>query len=258
MILSRRIALDGVQLDEIDEAVVIQGIDPGTPSESMSVTDRMGGWGQRITAQHWQTLEVRVTYGINIPKRQLARRREVFDAVNAWALKKGWLTINWMEGRRMWVEKVILPGSGDLWDWTATFTITFRAYGVPFWQDELPAQAVSATAASGRVWITPGGNTESVLDVSFRNMSGMTINNFWVQTGGRRITLASLGLGGNQTLTINHSAEGLLQIRIGSTSVYSKYRGADDLIVQAGEAAAVDYSADRAGILTVQNYGRWI
>lgn len=258
MILSRRCALDGVQLDEIDEAVVIQSIDPGTPAESMSAVDRMGGWGQRITAQHWQTLEVRVTYGINIPKRQLARRREVFDAVNAWALRKGWLTVNWMEGRRMWVEKVILPGSGDLWDWTAEFTITFRAYGVPFWQDELPAQAVSGTAASGRVWITPGGNTESVLDVSFRNMSGMIINNFWVQTGGRRITLGALRLGGNETLTISHRTDGLLQMRIGDVSVYDRYTGADDLIVKAGENAAVDFSADRAGILTVQSFGRWI
>lgn len=257
MILSRRCALDGVQLDEIDEAIVIRSMDPGTPAENMSAVDRMGGWGQRITTEHWQALEAKVTYGINVPKRQMVRRREIFDAVNSWARKKGWLTMNNLEGRRMWVEKVILPGSGDLWDWTAEFTITFRAYGVPFWQNEQPAQAVSGTAASGRVWLQAGGNVESVIDASFRNMSGMTINNLWIETGGRRITLGGLGLGGSETLAISHRTDGLLQMKIGSRSVYSQYRGADDLIVQPG-SNAVDFSADRAGILTVQSYGRWI
>lgn len=257
MILSKRVALGGVQLDELHDAIVIRSIDPGVPKESISAVSRMGGWGQRMTGQHWDTLEVSVTYAIDIPKREMILRRQVFEAVTAWALKKGWLTVNWMEGRRFWVDKVIIPGSGDLWNWTDEYTIVFRAYNVPFWQDELPANAVSNTAASGRVWIQVGGNMPTVLDATFQNRSGMTINNLWVQAAGRRITLANLGLGGSSTLTISHGTDGLLQIKIGSTSVYSKYTGADDLIVNPGNVA-VDYSADRAGTLTVQSYGRWV
>lgn len=257
MILSKRVALGGVQLDELNDWIAIKSIDPGVPKETISAVDRMGGWGQRVTMQHWQTLEVSVTYGIDIHKREMTLRRQIFDQVNAWAMRKGWLTVNWLPGRRMWVDKVVLPGSGDLWNWTEDFTIVFRAYGVPFWQDELPAQAVSGTAASGRVWLQTAGNTETVMDASFRNMSGMTINNFWVQVGGRRITLGALGLGGSSTLKISHGTDGLLQMKIGNTDVYHRYTGADDLIVSPGNAA-VDFGADRAGILTVQSYGRWI
>ena len=257
MILSKRVALGGVQLDELHERIVIRSIDPGVPHEEVQTVDRMGGYGQRVTGHHWQTLEVSVNYAIDIEKRLMAERRAVFDAVNAWAMKKGWLTVNWLPGRRFWVDKVVVPASGDLWDWTNEFTIVFRAYNVPFWQDELPTQAISGTAASGRLWIQASGNVGSVLDVSFRNMSGMTINNFWVQANGNRITLSSLGLGGNSTLAISHGTDGLLRITADGASVYSKYTGADDLYVNPG-AVAVDFSADRAGILTVQNYGRWV
>ena len=97
----------------------------------------------------------------------------------------------------------------------------------------------------------------SVLDVSFRNMSGMTINNFWVQANGNRITLSNLGLGGSDTLAISHGTDGMLRITAGGSSVYNRYTGADDLYVNPG-SVAVDFAADRAGILTVQNYGRWV
>ena len=49
MILSRRVALGGVQLDEIHEAIVIRSIDPGVPNETINAVERMGGAGQRIT-----------------------------------------------------------------------------------------------------------------------------------------------------------------------------------------------------------------
>ena len=257
MILSKRVALGGVQLDELHDAIVIRSIDPGVTKESVSAVTRMGGFGQRMTGQHWDTLEVSVSYAIDIPKREMALRRQIFDAVNAWALKKGWLTVNWLENRRFYVDKVVLPGSGDMWAWTDEFTITFRAYNVPFWQDALPAQVSSGTAASGSVTVQVGGNVQSVLDVTFQNRSGMTINNFWVQANGNRITLSSLGLGGSSALTINHGTDGLLRIRRDGTSVYEKYTGADDLFVNPGNVS-VSFSADRAGTLTVQSYGRWV
>lgn len=257
MILTKRVALGGQQLDELHDAIVIRSIDPGVPRENISAVDRMGGSGQRVTGSHWETLDVSITYAIDIPKMQMSERRAVFDLVNTWANRKGWLTVNWLENRRMYVDKVILPGSGDLWEWTNEFTIVFRAYNVPFWMDEAPAQVAGGIAASGRVMIPVGGNTGSVLDVSFRNRSNMTINNFWVQANGNRITLSNLGLGGSSTLNIHHGVDGLLRIEADGASVYHKYSGADDLYINPG-SVAVDYAADRAGTLTVTSYGRWI
>ena len=212
MILSKRAALNGVQLDELFPEIVIRSVDPGVPHETVSAVSRGGGFGQRVTGQHWDTLEVSVTYAIDVSKREMPRRRQIFDAVNTWALGKGWLTVNWMEGRRFYVDKVVIPGSGDLWRWTDEYTIIFRAYGVPFWQDEIPAQAVSSVTGNGSVTVQVGGNVKSVLDISFQNRSGMVINNFQVQTGSNVMAFSNLNLGGSAELKIWHGTDGLLRI----------------------------------------------
>ena len=257
MILSRRVALNGVQLDEIHERIVIRSIDQGVANESLNATERMGGYGQRLTRQHYNTLDVTVTYAIDVQKTEMALRRQIMDLVNTWALGKGWLTVNWMEERQFYVDKVIIPNGGDPWNWTDEFTITFRAYNVPSWQDVNESSVKSGTSSSSRVWLTANGNMKTPLNVSFRNMSGMTINTFSVSTGGKTISLSSLGLGGSDTLIISHGTDGLLRMTIGNTSVYAKYTGADDLMLNPG-SNAVDFTAARAGVLTASCVGRWI
>ena len=257
MILSRRVALGGVQLDEIHEAIVIRGVDPGVTHETIGAVSRMGGFGQRVTGQHWETLDVSVRFSIDIPKKHLEERKTVFDSVMAWARAKGWLTFNYMTNRRMWVDKVVFPDSGDMWNWTDEYVITFRAYNVPFWQEELPNTAGNDLSSGGRLWVTVGGNVKSVLDVTFQNRSGMTVPNFQISTPDGNVTLTGIDLGGAETLTISHGTDGLLRIRAGSRNVYEKYSGTDDLFVQPG-VATVDWSATRAGRITVQSYGRFI
>lgn len=257
MILSRRVALGDVQLDEIHERIVIQSFDPGTTDENVQTVSRMGGVGQRVTGEHWEKLEATVEFGIDIPKRDLAGRREAFEAAKKWALKKGWLTSNEMPGRRMYVDKVVLPSGGDLWNWTDSMAITFRALNVPFWQEETPVQNTTATMASGSFKMEIPGTVWTVADMVFANKSGKTIDNLTLKAGKSTFTFSSLGLGGSEKLSITHGTDGLLQIKIGSRSVLDKRTGADDLYVEPGNNT-FSLSADRAGTLTVQCWGRWI
>lgn len=237
MILSKRIALGGIQLDQVNSAIVIRSIDPGVPKESIGAVDMMGGFGQRVTNQHWETLEVSVTYAIDIPKKQMADRRAVFDAVNRWALAKGWLTVNWMTGKRMWVDKVVIPGSGDLWNWTDDFTIVFRAYAVPFWTDD------TATETTGES-ITVPGNVETVCDAEITNGSGSTIDTLSVGVGDSSMSFTNLGLADGERLVIGHGDDGMLYIRIYTGASYyrrvmDKRTGgsSDDLYVKPGANA---------------------
>ena len=257
MILSRRVSLGGVQLDEIDESIVIQSIDPGVPHESVTAVNRMGGAGQRMTGQHWESLEVTVTYGINLPKRKLAERRAVFDKVNAWANQTGWLRVTWLPGKRLYVDKTVLASSGDLWRWTDEHQLTFRAYNVPFWQDEAASTVRRSNASTGSLVLGIGGNVRSVLDVLFKNTSNDTLTSFSITAGGSTITLTGISVASGGTLTIDHGTDGLLRIMSGSTSLYSKYSGSDDLYVDPGEVA-VSFTADKTGLLMIQNYGRYI
>ena len=214
MILSRRVALNGVQLDGIHSAVVIRGVDTGVPKESISAVNRMGGAGQRVTTQHWETLDVSVDFAINVPAGQMALRRQIWEDVMAWAIPGGWLTVDHLPDRRMWADKVILPGSGDLWDWTDSFRLTFRAYSVPFWQDVFPSKILQTSYSGGTLSLPIPGAFRTVLDIEFKNTSGSTLNTFSVAVGGYTIGLSGLSCANNSTLKITHGTDGLLKILV--------------------------------------------
>ena len=256
MILSRRVALGGVQLDQQDASIVIRSIDTGVPHESLDAVNRMGGAGQRLTSQHWETLDVSVRVAIDVPKKNLSKRREVFEKIVAWALRKGWLTVSYLTGRKMYVDKVILPGSGDMWNWEDDFTITFRAYGVPFWQGDTPTTETLTGITTSSASITVPGQAQTVLDVSFKNTSGSSMDTLSVSAGGNTISLSGLGLASGSTVEISHGTDGLLRIMKGSTSVYDKYTGSDDLYVNPG-ACTVSITAGKTGNATISVTGRY-
>ena len=259
MILSRRVSFCGEQLDELDESIVIRHADPGVPNESVNTVERMGGWGSRVTGQHWNQLEATVTFAINIRKNEMNRRREVFDRVIAWANRKGWLEFSAIEDRRLYVEKAVIPGGGDMREWLNEYTITFRAYSVPFWESKVPVTAVIESTSSGTAGIEVGGTAPSTLDVSFRNISGATIPNVSIWLNSQSMALNGVNLTASETLEITHPQEngGLLRIMAGSRNVYALRTGIDDLTVKPG----VNYcgvTANRAGRFTVSNNARWL
>ena len=256
MILSRRVSLGGVQLDEIHEAIVIQGIDTGVPSESFETTTRMGGYGTRLTSSHVDELGVSVRFGIDVRNTDVPLRRQIWESVMTWALARGWLTISDMPDRRLYVDKVTLPGSGDLRKWTESFTITFTAYNVPFWQTMNPTLVTAEKFTTGSRVITVGGNAPGVLDIIFENQSGKTIADFQVSAGGNTLTLSGVNLAAAGTLQITHGNDGLLRITANNTSVLNKRTGSDDLYVKPGNVT-VNVTASRAGRLTIRNYGRY-
>lgn len=262
MILSRRVSLGGKQLDEIDNAIVIRGVDTGVAHESVNSVNRMGGFGQRMTTQHWETLEVAVTFAIDIPKGELKRRREVFDDVMAWAKAKGWLKTTAQPGKRMRVDKVILPGAGDMRDWTRDYTITFRAYGVPFWQESSPATLEVNSITNGTKNFEVGGLERTVADVKAQNISGQNISDITITVNGNAFIFKGINLSGNETLRIYHGTDGLLRIRA-ETSTASRNcfslrtpESADDFYVDPG-TVAVKVESKRAVKLTVEAAGRW-
>ena len=259
MILSKRVALNGEQLDEIHERIVIRSVDTSVPHEDVQAVSRMGGWGQRLTVNHWETLEVTVNWAMDVPKKEMALRREIYEAVTAWALQKGWLTVNFMPKRRMRVDKVVVPSSGDLWQWTSEFPITFRAYAVPFWQDTDVTETVVRQITNDTVHMDIPGIADTVLNVSFQNISGAVNDEFSIRAGSSLIDLKGISLGGTETLTISHGTDDLLKIKAGTRSVYSKLQpGSSDMLRVSPGNAVIEIASKRAGKLTLSCNGRYL
>lgn len=252
MILSRRVALGGTQLDSLDDSIVIRSVNTGVPLETVNAVSRMGGFGQRMTKHHWETLEVSVTFAIDLPKSQMIARRAVFDKIIKWAIGGGWLTTNQMDGKRMYAEKAVFPSGGDMRKWTNDYTITFRAYGVPFWQD------ATATADVSGVLTVPG-ILRTVCDAEIANGGSSTIDSLTVTAGSSTMEFSSLGLAAGETLKIGHGNDGVLWIRIYNNNIYrsvlDKRTGgsADDLYVEPGMRMV----SASSGTASFSCYGRY-
>ena len=264
MIMARRVALNGVWLDELDDRIVISGIEPGAGEESIQAVDAAAGYGQRITGRHRSTMDIIVKFRMLENGRSdtgLAERSRLLEAVNVWAQAGGILTVNYKPNRRAAVVLAEAPGEDSLWDFSKEFVLVFRAYAVPYWEDETANTATfGGNTASGSRSISVEGSARTVCDVELENTSGMTINSCTVKVGGNTMSFSSLGLGGGETLVIDHQ-DGLVRIRIrrgGSyRSAMAARSGANDLLVAPGTISCT-YSADRACRMTVSWRSRFL
>lgn len=268
MILTRRVALNGVWLDEVDSRICISSVEPADGKENITAVDAAAGYGQRITGTHRSLVDMVVKFRIlehGHTAEGLQAREEVLEKVNAWAAGGGYMTVNYKPDRRLRVVLVQGPGAGSMWDYTKEFTLTFRAYGLPYWEQETARSAAfggGSSYASGSVQIE--GSVKTQVNIELQNRSGMLITAATVTVGGQSMIFQNLGLTGGETLVVDHTDEGLVRIRIRSAG--GAYRSAmalrttasaDDFRVTPG-ACGVSFSATRACRITASWRARYL
>ena len=127
---------------------------------------------------------------------------------------------------------------------------------MPFWQD-VTATSATGTVTSGSVSINVPGQVRTVLNATLQNLSGSAISNISIGTGNHILYFTGLSLADTSTLTISHGTDGLLRAHIGSTSVYSKISGADDLWADPGTTSVL-VDADGSVKATIEAVGRYV
>ena len=260
MQLKRRVALGGVQLDSLDNRILITGIDEAAGRGNISAVSLGYGDGQRITGNRRDTLDITVKFAMNIKNSDMAARSTLLDTVNAWARPGGWLTVGHRSGKWIHVVLAQAPGGGDQFNWTNDYTIVFRAYEVPYWEDVTATTATMTQDDSGTGSITMPGSAATVADLTITNKSGASLDTVSVMIGSKTISFASLGLANNGSLVIDHvRADGVYAMRakIGSTSVLGKKSGADEFILLPG-SNAISWTAGGDVSITVSGKGRYL
>ena len=260
MQLAHRAALNGVQLDEIDPRIIIKGIEGGAGRETVNSVSTGRGDGTRITGKRRDSVDVQVRFSMNIRRDSLDERAALLEAVNAWAVKGGWLTINYKPNRRLWVDEITTPGEGDLWKRLNEYTVTFRAHAVPYWQEENQVTGSTGTGTTGSGAVHVAGSAATVADATLENKSGAQINTVVITIGGKKMTFENLGMGDGERLVIDHvitKGKNVIRIRVGSRSVMARRKedSADDFEVSPRQCS-FSFQAQRACQLTVKVSGR--
>ena len=266
MQLAHRVSLDGVQLDEIDERIIIKSVDGGAGKETVTKANTGAGDGARITGKRRDSIEVQVKFSMNIRRNVMEERADVLERIVAWAEGCGYLRINYKPNRRIYIDEVTAPGEGDLWKRLSEYTIAFRANAIPYWEEDDAAAAIIDTTQNGSGTITVAGSARTVAECELKNMSGANINTAEITIGGKTMSFSALALAGDESLVIDHAVtEGKNVIRIRIRSAGGEYRSAlgkrsaasaDEFEIMPGNHA-VSFSAQRACRLTVNVRGRF-
>lgn len=123
----------GGKFSEIADEVVLLDIIEQPAETDVQTVDFAGGHGMRVGNVRRKSLSVQLVYTINT--QDPAKWAAAHDKVVQWAVKADSLTVSTRPGKKLTGKFYIPPAMGSVLRWTQELTITFTAYGVPFWQD---------------------------------------------------------------------------------------------------------------------------
>ena len=253
-------ALNGVELHSVDPAIYIQRVNEGAPGMDVSAGNRSGNVGQHLNGIYRKTLDVDVVFSVNVPKRETARRANILQQVSAWAAAGGDLTVNYRDRQKLRVRCVSFPEISGIDQWTDNYTLTFRAFQVPYWVSQDAESATISAGTSGSATLRLRESAGGKLCFEATNGSGSTVNAVTVSANGKTITFSSLGLANGEKLIGDYDNNDIQRLRIlnGGTyrSVLDKRTGADDVPLKYG-GNTVSVTSGAALSWKVYTYGRW-
>ena len=259
MILSRRISLDGVQLDSLDERIIISGFTEDSADETFRSVDRYP-FGSRITNQHLNKKKMTVKFQLKVRKGNFADRNEILEKIAKWARFGKVVKSSTRPNRQISVKCTQQPQRVDPRNWTGEYELNFEATGKPYWESTDTVSVTLAQGSSGEGLITITGNMETCGEATIQNKSGGTINTLELTVGAYTMSFTNLGLANNAYLTIDHEEIRdieVLRVRDGETSKMANKAGDDEFILTPGNNA-ISFSAGGAVSVTVSARGRYL
>jgi len=266
MRLNRRVSLEGVHLDSLDSRILITGVEESAGRDNVNGISYGFGDGQRVTGQRRDTLDVTVKFTLAVKPGDMTERSDVLEKICAWAVNGGILKTSARgSDRRLRVLCAQLPAGGDKYKFDSEYTIVFRAFTVPYWQNDKALEvSPKKEGASRTVSMDVPGTVPTPAAITITNKSGAKINTITVTAGSSVMTFAGLGLAADEKLVIDHVNSGkefYLRIRKGGSTMVSAmaYRSTDsanDLWCGPGHVS-FSVIAQRAVTYTVSVRGRF-
>jgi len=257
------VALNGIELHSLDGAIVLQGVDEGAPNWNITAGNRGGKDGQRVNSIEKRYRDVTVSFAI-AEKRNLILRADILQRVCAWAAEGGDLTVSYRDRQKLRVVCAALPAVKTLTKWAETYSITFRAYAVPYWQSMDPEVIDIAATASGSGVLTLRETAGGKLCMVALNSSGSQVDTVSLTANGDSFGFTGLALANGERLVIAYDENDIQQIYIinaAQTATRSALAArtaasSDDIRLKHG-ANTIGVGAGAALAWNLYTYGRW-
>lgn len=256
------VALNGIELHSIDSAIVLQGVDEGAASWNISAGNRAGNAGQHVNSVEKRYRDVVVSFAI-AEKRDLIRRSDIIQRICAWAAEGGDLTISYRDRQKLRVICAQMPAVKTLTKWAESYSITFRAYDIPFWQNMDRESVTISAGTSGSATLRVKESAGGKLSFEATNGSGSTVDAVSVTANGNSLIFASLGLANGEKLIVDYDEKDIQRLRIKNTSnvyrsVLAKRTVAsnDDIPLKYG-VNSISVTSGAALSWNLYTYGRW-
>ena len=168
-------ALNGASLSEVDERICVLDVREDTP-RLRPTTFPLPQGGQTLSPVR-ESLTVRISFAIH--EEDHARRWALLNAVRAWAMTGGILTLAARPGQQLAVLCTEFPAMSSE-DWTETLTLGFTTTRCPFWED---AEATVLTTDSASTLAIPGTADFAPVSVTVTNTGSEAATRLSLQCG---------------------------------------------------------------------------
>ena len=259
MILSRRISLDDVQLDSLDDRIIISGFEEDPVDETFRTVDRYP-CGSRITNQHISKKKITLKFLIRVKKGSFSARNEILEKITKWARYGHVMKSTTRPNRQIRVKCTQVQKISDPRNWTSEYQMTFEATTKPYWEATSATTKALTKDNAGSDTITIAGSADTMADATIQNKSGGSIDALELTINGYTMSFSDLGLANNDSLVIDHviaNETEVLRIRIGNTSKMACMSGDDEFIMTPG-TNVISYTAGGDVIVTVSAKGRYV
>lgn len=242
--------LNGVSLSGLDKRICVLDVQEDAP-EVAFVTHALARGGQR-QQQLRRSLTVHIHFAIH--ETNPSRRKAVLQAICAWAMPGGTLTLADRPGKHLQAVCTAMPAIATE-DWTAPMTLAFTTTHCPWWEDASP----TTVSGSGSMTLTlPGTADFAPVDAQITNTGAETLTRLTVRCASSFIIFDGISLSPGSTLHLA-TTDGVFSAKVDGESVLAhRTAGSDDLLLApCGQSCSVSVLGAQALTATFSARGRY-
>lgn len=238
-----RVWMDGQGLHDIDPKLVVLDVAENAPTLTINTGANGKYDGGYIISNNREQKDVVVQFVILA--RRFEERAAILDKVNAWA-GGDLLRVSYRPGQALECVCTAFPALTSSWQYAEPMTITFSAFGVPYWQQRERTAVYGSVASTDQTLgiRVPGTAPQCRASIEVMNESGSALTSVKATCAETEteIELTGLNIAAGKTLEIGYDVHGYMFIKDSDgTSWYGKRtaQSSDDILLNARKGNSV-------------------